>query len=649
MYYGAAILIFQHNEYTTFTNCIFNNNSADAGGALYVNIKNEFVHIINCQFRNNYGFSQGGGALYVNSGNAGVSLRNSSFIYNIAAEGGAVYAYDSNFIDISDSKFVDNIVYSGGGGALSIGLVHPNLSISRCSFVSNIALLSYGGAIALDGQYYYDMTLKDSSFRNNLAAGTHGGAIYLENVARMTFYNNSIISGIAAGYGGGIYLSASQDIFISNSYVKGNAAFSGGGGIYVDSCIDVFVINTVFRNNSALESSGSAFHLSATHNISFTGNKFISNRAIDGGGTVYWVVSGMIEPAGLSTNTQKSVNAFFQSLISSLNLQQKTMIPNQWMNNTASFGSKWATDITTVYSPDAVTVPKYSTYFPTTNVTTSDYYNQIVSTYTSHVVASVSEAASFCDPNVGFLVGSTTTAMKEGVASVTSLEGGCIPGGNLTVLYEEYTTSLAHTTTYHFPRCSYGDYYSSQQCVQCPYGKYSLIDNWNNTVVSCSSCPSDVVECYADQIVLKSGQWRISPYAATYFTCPYGEKSCIGGYSTSTGSCQTGYYGPLCSVCASGYYYSSSLNGCRNCTNDHGASLAIWILLFTSVLVLLAMYFTWAKIQDLVHSKIHNNASMWNEESMSAWTEESERTAKRQRAITGLQAKFKMIVSLLQV
>jgi len=89
--------------------------------------------------------------------------------------------------------------------------------------------------------------------------------------------------------------------------------------------------------------------------------------------------------------------------------------------------------------------------------------------------------------------------MKNGVASVASLEGGCIPGGNLTVEYKEYTKSLVHATTYEFPRCSYGDYYSAQQCVQCPYGKYSLIDNWNNTVTSCTSCPSDVVECYADQ------------------------------------------------------------------------------------------------------------------------------------------------------
>jgi len=92
------------------------------------------------------------------------------------------------------------------------------------------------------------------------------------------------------------------------------------------------------------------------------------------------------------------------------------------------------------------------------------------------------------------------------------------------------------------------------------------------------------------RIVLKAGQWRISTYASTYFTCPYGEKSCVGGYTTGSDSCGTGYYGPLCSVCSSGYYYSSSLHGCRNCTNDHGASLAIWIILFIAILLLLVIY-----------------------------------------------------------
>ena len=106
------------------------------------------------------------------------------------------------------------------------------------------------------------------------------------------------------------------------------------------------------------------------------------------------------------------------------------------------------------------------------------------------------------------------------------------------------------------------------------------------------------------------GYWRASPTATKLLKCPL-EKGCVGGSesgvagggmsgssgvrstSGSTGGgrrltdtlssaapgCATGYEGPLCAVCAEGYYLERLIKECVSCKGTGGGSqLAILIL-----------------------------------------------------------------------
>jgi hypothetical protein len=45
-----------------------------------------------------------------------------------------------------------------------------------------------------------------------------------------------------------------------------------------------------------------------------------------------------------------------------------------------------------------------------------------------------------------------------------------------------------------------------------------------------------------------------------------GTAACAGGSSTGNFSCNIGYKGPLCAVCAAGYYQKSDQTKCQSCS-----------------------------------------------------------------------------------
>ena len=122
------------------------------------------------------------------------------------------------------------------------------------------------------------------------------------------------------------------------------------------------------------------------------------------------------------------------------------------------------------------------------------------------------------------------------------ISANCIPNGNFTVQYTaqppakyfndflvDSDYNFRTTSVWNFRACHNGEKYLNGACVSCGNGTYSLIYSEGQ---SCQKCPPEAVDCYANNIDLSPGYWRIADTSDTIFTCPY--LGCKGGYGIST-------------------------------------------------------------------------------------------------------------------
>ena len=119
---------------------IFKNNfvggteSGANGGAVHV--KNE-LQIVNCLFENNYAYR--GGALFIAGGVTEATIEKSLFLKNNAQSGGAMINYGETTIE--NTTFSQNKALQSGGGAI---YNFANLSISFSTFVGNASTAAVG-------------------------------------------------------------------------------------------------------------------------------------------------------------------------------------------------------------------------------------------------------------------------------------------------------------------------------------------------------------------------------------------------------------------------------------------------------------------------------------------------------------------------
>lgn len=243
---GGAIY---NNGVLTVNSCIFMNNAARNGGAIYND--DGALTVNSCKFTNNT--ADNGGAIYsknkhnIFSRNKHIlTINNSEFNDNCAnylkdntwyyavGKGGAIYSPSD--ITIDGSKFFNNHADTCGG-AIYNDEDDAKLKIRNSEFVSNRAgeavttpYRNSGGAVCAR----HITSLEDSYFYNNYAE-TRGGAIFAKTL-KFQGKTNKFISNIAGKHGGAIYidgiikgLSNENIIFNSNTAKAGD-----GGAIYID-------------------------------------------------------------------------------------------------------------------------------------------------------------------------------------------------------------------------------------------------------------------------------------------------------------------------------------------------------------------------------------------------------------------------------
>lgn len=237
----------------TVENTIFINNYAKTyGGAVYAS-SGEGNSFVNCLFINNTAHC--GGAMFINGDKS--IITNSTFLNNVAADqgfdaisvGGAIYL-SGNGITIDDSYFENNNA-EDYGGALALGNVVSSVltgddrimyynwaNINNSTFVNNNAGVS-GGAIynGINDGYAYT-SVNDSTFVNNTAFAD-GGAIANNQgfvlINRTSFESNEAINGGAiSNYGtynyydyiNGVNVTIDQSTFTGNKAVNGASIFT---------------------------------------------------------------------------------------------------------------------------------------------------------------------------------------------------------------------------------------------------------------------------------------------------------------------------------------------------------------------------------------------------------------------------------------
>lgn len=192
--YGGAIYNpgEHYDPYLYVTNCIFKNNSAEYGGALYMT--HGHLKIINTTFDSNTAYNYGGA---ISAGESStIEIYNSDFINDTSLKdaGGAIYFKNSN-VKISDSHFFN--CYGQFGGAICD--LDSYTVISGSKFYNNKASYRGGAVYSLYGKFY----LNDCEFRYN--EGRNGGAIFLDNATDHFIISTLFISNNALQCGGAIY------------------------------------------------------------------------------------------------------------------------------------------------------------------------------------------------------------------------------------------------------------------------------------------------------------------------------------------------------------------------------------------------------------------------------------------------------------
>ncbi|MFC1783026.1 choice-of-anchor Q domain-containing protein, partial [Planctomycetota bacterium] len=224
---GGAIR--NYNSSPKFFDCTFSNNSAQYGGGMF-NSDSSSPELINCEFYGNESTVGEGGGMY-NRTNSDAVLNGCIFNGNIASgPGGGIYNWNTaTEVVLTNCQFIGNESLRGGGMYTGWSTV----TLTNCLFIGNRAS-DQGGAMR---NYYrnYRATITNCTFVGNFAGDVGGGIANGANTpGGLTTMTNSILwgntSGIAFGEFAQIFDTSPLTIppIINYSCIEGWTGYYGG-------------------------------------------------------------------------------------------------------------------------------------------------------------------------------------------------------------------------------------------------------------------------------------------------------------------------------------------------------------------------------------------------------------------------------------
>ncbi|MDO5809822.1 MAG: C1 family peptidase [Methanobrevibacter sp.] len=207
--YGGAIYAVSHQHDTYLTNCLFINNSAYYGGAVFIN--GGLLQAIGCSFMNNTALGYGGALACENQYGSKSRFRILNSIFDgdksVNNLGGAIFAQSYDFaaanITISNSK-----AQSGA----AIALIKSTTELNDLTIQDSIASNEGGAIFAI----YGNLTVDHSYFNNNGAG--YGSAIFANELESLVLTRNLFENNHASRIGFIYSLANNKTIFDLNLY-----------------------------------------------------------------------------------------------------------------------------------------------------------------------------------------------------------------------------------------------------------------------------------------------------------------------------------------------------------------------------------------------------------------------------------------------
>ena len=337
---GGAVHIQCPNAMVTFRRCVFKENKAGGGGAVYISVikylpmnmanmslkENRFyptwntesllmIDISDCLFNSVSSYAAGGGAVSIFAPRMLVRLRNSRFLHcRSYGDGGALFAEslsqltESVVLYVEQSHFVECKSDSGRlvGGAVFIKSVRlDKINIKNSDFVSNSAF-GCGGALNFvipksamtlqNKKTENSITIESSRFVNNSASPE--GAILIDDMTaqqKLALKNTTFENNSARGPGGAI---ASMRL--------------GSGNSRVGSENSITIESSLFLNNAAVRAPGGAIFIERSESSTTIKQTYFKNNNAGGpGGAIYAVMGPKKKMQVHSTNFIKIEDSCF--------------------------------------------------------------------------------------------------------------------------------------------------------------------------------------------------------------------------------------------------------------------------------------------------------------------------------------------------
>lgn len=258
--YGGAVYVSDASAQLELERCVFENNSAETGGALYVagGLIANATDFISNSATTAAGDDGAAGAVGL-SGTKTVSFTDCKFHYNTAVRHAGALQNNGAAgmkLNITRGEFIGNSTTQtakGGGGALSFRGSKTETVIDGVTFSGNTAGMQ-GGAMRI----YADNTVvvKNTQILSNKAV--NGGGIFV-NAGNVDF--GGVLQGnIATDKGAAIYVSGKSLTRLNNAIITENQSKTYAAGICVNSSADVWLNNcSIFGNSSTTTNTNTAW------------------------------------------------------------------------------------------------------------------------------------------------------------------------------------------------------------------------------------------------------------------------------------------------------------------------------------------------------------------------------------------------------
>ena len=257
---GGAVYVSDASAQLELERCVFENNSAETGGALYVagGLIANATDFISNSATTAAGDDGAAGAVGL-SGTKTVSFTDCKFHYNTAVRHAGALQNNGAAgmkLNITRGEFIGNSTTQtakGGGGALSFRGSKTETVIDGVTFSGNTAGMQ-GGAMRI----YADNTVvvKNTQILSNKAV--NGGGIFV-NAGNVDF--GGVLQGnIATDKGAAIYVSGKSLTRLNNAIITENQSKTYAAGICVNSSADVWLNNcSIFGNSSTTTNTKTAW------------------------------------------------------------------------------------------------------------------------------------------------------------------------------------------------------------------------------------------------------------------------------------------------------------------------------------------------------------------------------------------------------